>query len=154
MKETTLCLCIRDGEVLLAMKKRGFGMGKWNGPGGKIDAGETPEEAMVREAREELSIEIAVPDLKKVAVINFYFDGEHKVHCHVFVCRLWNGEPQETEEMKPQWFALDKLPYSEMWIADSKWIPEVLSGRTILAEVKFNKKGNELLDLTIEDAAL
>src|SRR3989338_6433965 len=57
-KILTLCLVQKDGRVLLGMKKRGFGMGKWNGFGGKVDAGETVEEAAKRELFEEAGISV------------------------------------------------------------------------------------------------
>ena len=54
--ETTLCLLRRNEEILLAMKKRGFGEGKYNGVGGKIEGTETPEAAMLRETKEEIGV--------------------------------------------------------------------------------------------------
>ena len=54
--ETTLCLLKKDNSILLAMKKRGFGSGKYNGIGGKIEKGETPDEAMIRETKEEIKV--------------------------------------------------------------------------------------------------
>ncbi|MDO8590857.1 MAG: NUDIX domain-containing protein, partial [bacterium] len=61
MRLTTLCFLVRDDEVLLAMKKRGFGVGKFNGVGGKVTAGESVLEAMIREAKEEIRVKIAAP---------------------------------------------------------------------------------------------
>ena len=73
MKDTTLCLLVREGEVLLAMKKRGFGAGRWNGVGGKCLPGETIEQATVREAEEEIGVKINPVHLEKVATLSFYF---------------------------------------------------------------------------------
>ena len=54
--ETTLCLLRKENKILLAMKKRGFGTGKYNGVGGKIENGETLNEAMIRETKEEIGV--------------------------------------------------------------------------------------------------
>ena len=59
MKHVTLLFLLTDDQILLAMKKRGFGMGRWNGVGGKIEPGETIEEATARECREEIEQERA-----------------------------------------------------------------------------------------------
>lgn len=106
MQLTTLCFLIRDDEVLLAMKKRGFGVGKFNGVGGKVKVGESVLTAVVREAEEEIGVKIAVPDAKHRARLRFSFDGkpEWSQECHVFVASKWQGTPAETEEMEPGWF--------------------------------------------------
>lgn len=142
MKQSTLCFCIKDDYVLLAMKKRGFGAGKWNGYGGKVQAGETPRAATIRELQEESGLVVADKDLQQVALINFYFDGNPVFECYVFVTTAWQGEPVETEEMKPQWYSVANLPFEEMWAADVKWIPLILNGETIEAEVNFNADGS------------
>ncbi|PIU47045.1 DNA mismatch repair protein MutT, partial [bacterium (Candidatus Gribaldobacteria) CG07_land_8_20_14_0_80_33_18] len=75
MKQATLCLLIKENskEILLAMKKRGFGAGKWNGVGGKFDPEKDKNvlEAAIREAKEEIGV--LIKDLEKVAVLDFYF---------------------------------------------------------------------------------
>ena len=75
MKKSTLCFCVKDDKVLLAMKKRGFGAGKWNGYGGKVQEGESPAVTAVRELKEESELSVNVEDLKQVALINFYFEA-------------------------------------------------------------------------------
>ena len=128
MKKTTLCFCVKDGQVLLAMKKRGFGSGKWNGYGGKVQDNEDPKAAAIRELKEESTLDANEEDLQQVALVRFYFDGNPFFECHVFVTHDWQGEPVETEEMRPQLYPISLLPSDEMWAADPKWIPLVLSG--------------------------
>lgn len=128
MKRTTLCFPITDGKVLLAMKKRGFGMGKWNGPGGKVEAGETPEQACVRETREETGLEVET--LEHRGIIEFVYERmpEWDTECHVFVATGAQGIAAETEEMRPRWYAIADVPYGEMWEDDVIWLPGVLAG--------------------------
>ena len=68
MKITTLCFLQTETDLLLAMKKRGFGAGKLNGIGGKVQGDETPEQALVREAFEEIEVTLEEDKLEKVAV--------------------------------------------------------------------------------------
>lgn len=142
MKKTTLCFCIEDDQVLLAMKKRGFGAGKWNGYGGKVQEGETPKTAAAREVQEESSLVVLEADLEQVAVVHFFFDEKAVFECFVYIARSWQGEPVETEEMRPQWYPISQIPFEEMWAADAKWIPLVLAGQKIEAVVNFNADGS------------
>lgn len=136
--ETTLVFCVRKNRVLLAMKKRGFGAGKWNGPGGKVDPGETHEQAMIRECEEEISV--TPIGYTHVATLDFYeaFNGkpEHVI-TYVYICTAWKSEPQESEEMTPRWFNADAVPYEEMWPDDKHWLPLVLAGKKLRAEFHF-----------------
>jgi 8-oxo-dGTP diphosphatase len=140
MQVVTLVFLIRDSSVLLAMKKRGFGIGKWNGAGGKVEPGESLEQAAIRECEEE--IYITPQNLSKVGVIDFYLDDFHQ-QCHIFVCDKWNGEPKESEEMSPKWFKNSEIPYEVMWEDDPYWLPLALENKTFKAEFSF--RGNKLL---------
>ena len=127
-KIMTLCCIYNDTQILLGMKKRGFGEGRWNGFGGKVHEGETIEEATKRELEEEAGIK--VEKINKRGVLVFEFDGNpEKLEMHIFSSDTFKGEPIETEEMKPQWFSLDKIPYNSMWPDDPYWIPSMLSGK-------------------------
>ena len=142
---TTLLLIVKNGSILLAEKKRGFGEGKFNGVGGKVEAGETIEHAMLRETKEEIG---GVPvDYEKRAEIHFdeYVKGERAlVIMNLYVAQDCIGEPQESEEMKPQWFVLDKIPYDKMFPDDTIWLPEILKGKKFKANFKFDEKFNLL----------
>jgi ADP-ribose pyrophosphatase YjhB (NUDIX family) len=144
MKKTTLIFCVKGDQVLLAMKKRGFGSGKWNGYGGKVEETENISFAAVRELKEESHLTAEEKDLQQVAIVNFYFEDEHKSECHVFILNNWKGDAEETEEMKPEWFLKTELPFKDMWVADIKWLPIVLENKHILVSVQFNKEGNEI----------
>lgn len=138
MKHVTLLFLLRDNAILLAMKKRGFGMGRWNGVGGKIEPGETIEQATVRECREEIGVSPGT--LEKVAHLTFTFPHETPdLLAHVYVTHSWEGEPIETEEMAPQWFALDDIPYKQMWQDDEHWLPHILEGKKLHATFMFDQ---------------
>ncbi len=133
------------------MKKRGFGQEKWNGYGGKVTEKETPRTAAVREIKEESDLSVSEEALKQVGLINFYFDGDHAFECHVFLVREWQGEPQESDEMRPCWFSASQLPFEKMWVADVLWLPLVLAGKKLKAEVNFNKDGSEVKSFSYEE---
>jgi len=134
---TNLCIIHQHPRVLLGMKKRRFGTGRWNGFGGKVLSGETIEESLRREVKEEAEIELS--DIEKVGFMEFEFrDSPETVEVHLFKANDFKGEPKETEEMKPQWFHIDEIPFKEMWPDDVHWMPLFLAGK------KF--KGKFLLD--------
>ena len=137
-KIATLVFLIKNDEVLLAMKKRGFGEGRWNGSGGKVHDGETVEEAAKREVKEEIGV--SVKKLNKSATLNFYFSEkpEWDQQVIVYLTKDWQGDPSESEEMKPKWFKTSNIPYGQMWSDDSYWIPQVLSGNKIEADFLFD----------------
>jgi 8-oxo-dGTP diphosphatase len=122
----TLLFVVRDGHILLIRKKRGFGAGKINGPGGRIEAGETFLEAAVRETREELGIVPLSPELR--GELHFQFVDGYSLHCSVFVASGCIGEPIETAEAIPLWTPLHAIPYQEMWADDIRWLPDLLAG--------------------------
>jgi 8-oxo-dGTP pyrophosphatase MutT (NUDIX family) len=148
IKKATLCFLIKDGKVLLAMKKRGFGVGKWNGVGGKLLNGESSEEAAVRETQEE--VEVIVKKLKKAAVLHFYFENnkDWDQMVTVYLAKNWTGWPKETEEMAPKWFKFENIPYAEMWWDDKLWLPKVLNGKMLEASFLFDDK-EKVVDQTI-----
>lgn len=151
MNELTLSLLFlrRKDQILLAMKKRGFGEGKWNGVGGKLDPGESVEEAMRRETQEEIGV--TPTKYERVGLIDFteYFKGEPaRMIVHVFVATDWEGEPHETEEMRPEWFSVDSIPYETMWPDDPHWLPAVVDGQKIIASFTLNKE-DVITDLAV-----
>lgn len=140
MKQVTLLFLVRDDEILLAMKKRGFGEGRWNGCGGKVDPSETVEQAMIRETQEEIGVTPLV--YEKVAVHDFIMEEHENFEAHAYICTEWQGEPTETEEMAPQWFRKSEIPYGRMWQDDIIWLPAILQGKKLKTRFTFDKADN------------
>ena len=122
----TLMFIVKDGRILLIEKKRGLGAGKVNGPGGKIDPGETALEAVIRETREELHVTPHNP--RKVGELWFNMSDCPDILCHVYRAEDHDGVPTETDEAVPLWTALDAIPYHRMWEDDRHWLPLLLDG--------------------------
>jgi 8-oxo-dGTP diphosphatase len=131
----TLLFVIHEGKILLIEKKRGIGAGKVNGPGGKIDPGETPMECALRETREELMIEAT--GVSKRGELCFAMSDMPDIHCHVFVADGWQGEPTETEEAIPFWCSLEAIPYHRMWADDIHWLPQMIAGQSFRGRFVF-----------------
>ena len=138
----TLLFVVQGENVLLIRKKRGLGAGKINGPGGKIDPGETPVECAVREVQEELIITTLDP--QHCGEVRFQFIDGYSVHVHVFIASEFTGSPTETDEALPLWFRKDEIPYNEMWADDIIWLPKVLNGDQVDGRFLFD--GDTLLE--------
>ena len=145
LRNATLIFLIKKSQgeitdICLAMKKRGFGAGRWNGVGGKVNDGkETIEDVAKREAEEEISVR--VKELNKIAELSFHFphnpDWDQLVH--VYFTENWDGEPAESEEMDPKWFFPKEIPFEKMWSGDIFWIPEVIKGNLVKAMFEFGE---------------
>lgn len=133
IRDVTNVLFIQDNQVLLGMKKRGFGKQKYNGFGGKLNPGETILAAALREAEEESGL---VPlAYYKAAIIDF--PDSYDLRMHLYVCTKWEGEPHETEEMLPRWFPFSHIPYDQMWDDDAYWFDYIIHGKKIIASFTF-----------------
>jgi 8-oxo-dGTP diphosphatase len=142
----TLVFVIKDGSILLIGKKRGLGAGKINGPGGRLNLGESPLEGAVREAQEELHI--TPVGLRKGGENLFQFTNGYSIHVHVFAATDYEGEPTETDEAIPLWVPTHAVPYDEMWEDDCLWIPLLLSGSYFEGRYIFD--GDVMLDHDLE----
>ena len=142
----TLVFVGRGEEILLINKKTGLGKGKINGPGGKVDPGETPEICAVRECQEELGI--TVSNLEYCGQHRFQFVDGYSIHVWVYRTRDFEGLPVETREARPLWVAMDDIPYDEMWEDDRLWIPMLLRGERFQTRWIFD--GDSMLDYDIQ----
>jgi 8-oxo-dGTP pyrophosphatase MutT (NUDIX family) len=147
----TLCYIIKDGRILLIEKKRGLGIGFWNGPGGHVNQNESIDAAAAREVEEETGL--MPKNLEKTGILHFYFghEGEADMTVHVFVSKECSGKEKETDEARPNWFPLDMLPYDKMWPDDEIWMPMMLAGKKFNGHFYFEKGSNKLVKHRIAD---
>ena len=150
---TPMCACLLlrtapDGtaEVLLGEKKTGFGLGKIVGPGGKVEAGETPAEAAVREVAEETGIVVAVGDLREAAVLTFRFPARPSwdLRLWVYTAERFAGAPVTSEEIDCRWLPADRPPLDRMWDDARLWLPRVLAGDHVTAEFEYAEDGERV----------
>lgn len=150
-KLLTLVIIVSGDRILLGMKKRGFGAGRWNGFGGKVHDGETVLAAAIRETEEECGV--TPTKMEEVGVHEFEFDTDRGaiLEVHVFRSDAWLGEPVETEEMRPKWFPTDSIPYDEMWPDDRYWLPLFLAGKKFRTRFLFGE-GDAVLEQSIVES--
>lgn len=134
--------------LLLGLKKRGLRLGKYNGFGGKVEEGESIVEGAIRELNEECGL--SVPDTTKLTLagINYFdfIDYPSSFEVHVFKIHYSDvvGEIIETDEMTPQWYGYDEIPYDHMWSDDRYWFPSLFkpdvrfTGRLVFDSVESN----------------
>ena len=149
-QRSTLMFIVRGNKVLLIRKKRGLGAGKINGPGGKIDKGETPKKAAVRECKEEVGVHPVSP--RQMGELYFQFTDGLTLHCTVFMSGKFRGKVIETDEAEPFWFAQDEIPYDEMWADDRHWLPQMLDGQLFKGYFVFDGDNMLSKDVTFEES--
>lgn len=152
-KIATLCFLLREGEVLLGLKKEGWGAGKWSSIGGKVEEGETLLSGAVREIAEEIHVLAQENHLEKRAEFLFRFIEEGEIvlemEGHVYFLREWIGEPSESNEISPRWHKEGDIPLHVMWEDASHWLPRVLSGEKIKGTFSFHGKEKKMGDFEI-----
>ncbi len=142
----TLLFVVERDRILLIRKLRGLGAGKINGPGGRLDDGESPRQAAVREVEEELGITPLDPVER--GQLRFQFVDGYSIHGFVFHATRYSGIPHATDEAIPLWTPLDAIPYEEMWADDRHWLPLLLNGTEFSGRFIFD--GDDMLDFQIE----
>jgi 8-oxo-dGTP diphosphatase len=115
-----------DGRVLIAQRPEGKGMaGLWEFPGGKIEAGERPEQCLIRELKEELGIEVKEACLAPLTFASFAYDDFHLL-MPLYVCRRWEGLVQAHEHQALKWVKAQTLRDYPMPPADEPLIPALM----------------------------
>ena len=133
-----LCFVIRGGQILLIRKKRGLGAGKINGPGGRIEKGETALQAAIRETQEEIGV--TPTGLEHVGELFFEFLDGYKLHVAVFCATGCVGKLRETDEADPIWTNIESIPYEQMWQDDRYWLPLLLQRKTFRGYFLFDRE--------------
>ncbi len=157
MLTNIICLLLREGEsggeVLLARKKVGFGMGKIVGVGGTVEPGETIQHAAVREVEEEIGVQVTQTDLRRAAKLIFYFPAKPEWDrvVYVYLTEKWRGKIGNSREVDPFWVPVDQIPYDEMWQDDPHWLPEVLAGKRVVARFSFADDNETLASVLVKE---
>lgn len=155
MRGATVCILVRGDppdQVLLGFKKAGFAAGKYNGIGGKVEPGETVIGAAVREMEEEIGVKVAEENLSHMGHFTFLFPAKPAWNqvVHAFLVRNWQGEPRESAEMAPAWFAVNEIPYERMWQDNAHWLPRVLAGEQVRARYIYGEDNETIVHLETE----
>jgi 8-oxo-dGTP diphosphatase len=150
-ERAVLCFIVKGDRVLLIRKKRGLGAGKINAPGGKLERGETPIEAAIRETQEEIGV--TPLQLEERGQLHFQFTDGYSLHCTVFVARDLAGDPIETAEATPYWIPIREVPYHDMWEDDQHWLPQVLSAEAGYFHAWFEFDGERMLSKEVRLSA-
>jgi len=132
----TLCFIIENGKILLIEKKRGLGAGKVNGPGGRIEEGETAEQGAIRETQEEVGL--TPTGMEWAGELSFQFRDGYSLHVELYRASGWTGELCETDEAKPFWCSTSEIPYRRMWADDEQWMPRLLAGEKFRGWFEFD----------------
>ena len=112
-----------DKRILLAQRPEGKQLaGLWEFPGGKLDPGERPEQALIRELREELGIEVQEACLAPLTFASHAYPEFHLL-MPLYVCRRWDGVPRAMEGQKLAWARINELRNYPMPPADEPLIP-------------------------------
>ncbi len=149
-----LCYISKGDEYLLLLKSKGrFGEGFWNAPGGKVEPGETSEQAAAREVLEETGLKVM--ELIAAGSVEFYFGkGKERpdwsvqvFHCSKF---LESEKPSlSSDEGELRWFHKDALPYDNMWADDRYWLPHLIEGKKFEGVFVFSEDSKELLKASV-----
>ncbi len=148
-----ICYIRREDQFLLLLKTSGkFGGGFWNAPGGKIEEGESPEEAARREVLEETGLSVGA--LETIGSLEFYF-GAGKCRpdwtAEVFVTSEFRGELRDSEEGRLEWFSKENLPVDQMWDDDRYWLPMLIGRRKFRGSFEFSQNSKELISHKVEE---
>ncbi|MGV8883625.1 MAG: 8-oxo-dGTP diphosphatase [Rhodoglobus sp.] len=126
-------------EVLLGRKKTGLGIGHFVAPGGKLEAGESPVDAAVREVEEEVGLTLDAASLRLVGELIYPFPHKPQLsqRSWVFLADAPDGEPVESNELVPEWMPVAELPLDAMWDDAKHWLPQALDGVEVRATFVF-----------------
>lgn len=150
MKLATLCYVQNNGKTLMLYrnkKENDYHEGKWNGLGGKFEAGETPEECAIREVEEESGLTMIDPVMK--GHITFpLFDGKDDWYVFLFTANIFEGQLIDSPEGELEWIDNEKLTEINLWDGDKIFIPWLFKDKFFSA--KFIYEDGEYKDYTVK----
>ena len=133
VKLATLVYIQNNGQTLMLHKAKGYQEGKWNGLGGKFDAGESPEDCMKREVLEESGLRVETATLK--GFITFPdFDSQDDWYCFVYTVTKFSGELKASDEGHLQWVDDSEIMNLNLWPGDRVFLPWISQKRFFSAK--------------------
>ncbi|MEM7333009.1 MAG: 8-oxo-dGTP diphosphatase [Chloroflexota bacterium] len=149
--QATEVFLLKENHILLGHKKTGMGTGKILGIGGHVEAGERLTETAVREVKEEVFITLKEAALQPIAIFEYIYPAKPKwnAQVHFFTVRQWEGTPQESSEIKPEFFPLNNIPYDQMWQDSKLWLADALKGKRLKGKVTFGNDNETVVEHSI-----
>ncbi|KAJ7070309.1 NUDIX hydrolase domain-like protein [Mycena belliarum] len=138
----TNAFLIQNAKILLGYKKRGLGIHKYNGFGGKVEPDESTVAAAARELLEEAGI--SAP-LEHAGTLLFVVPGNKWAHIDIFRAEEYSGTIIESDEMRPEWFDASQIPFDNMWDTDRYWLPLLLAKHPFAGRADFEKEGDSYI---------
>lgn len=144
-RRVALCFLFRQShagrEVLLGMKRSGFGTGRIVALGGGIELGESAGEAAAREVSEESGVLVDVADLVELGPVRWRFPVKPVLDMDavVFTTDRFSGEPAATDEIDPCWYPVEQVPWDGMWDDAKHWLGHVLRNQPLNVTVTLNE---------------
>jgi len=144
--QTVTCLILRGDEILLQERPAGrIWAGMLNGPGGKVDAGETPAQAVVREVHEETGLAIVDPQPRGALTLHIPARQPLVLRVDIFVVKTFAGDAVEREGAL-SWHNRHRLPFDRMWADQRYWLAAVLDGFSVEGSVAYEADSLRLID--------
>lgn len=147
MKLATLCYVKKDGKTLMihrTKKENDPHEGKWNGLGGKLEPGETPEECAIRELKEECGLTAKNPSLKGILTFPAFNKQPEDWYVFVYTIKEFEGKLTKSDEGDLEWIDDNKLNTLNLWEGDKIFLPHINTGKFFSG--KFTYDGDKLIN--------
>jgi len=151
---TSLLYLERDGKYLMlhrTKKERDINEGKWIGVGGKFEADESPEECVIREAREETGLTLLSPAFR--GIVTFVSDRCPTEYMHLFTCTSFTGELRDCDEGELAWIEKSRVTSLPLWAGDRIFL-ELLAKDAPFFSLKLVYRGDDLVRATLDGRVL
>lgn len=144
---STLCYIEKNNKYLMLHRtKEDINKGKWLGIGGKFEKNESPEECIIREAKEETGLNLKSIRLR--CIVTYISTNSETEYIYVFTCDDFDGELIECNEGKLEWVEKNKVLHLDIWEGD-KYFLEKINNRANFFTIKFEYSGEKLLNYII-----